>query len=122
MEFVQGIVLFSNEASKNGSWTAEDDHLARIFEVLGPFPPHFIEKGNRTAHFFDGKGIIFYQSRSYPIVILCGLVPGNLLRIPNLKPTNLERLINDKAKPFLNSSDIPDAEVPIFIDFLKRHA
>jgi serine/threonine-protein kinase SRPK3 len=69
VEFVQGIVLFSGEASDTGSWTAEDDHLARIFEVLGPFPLHFIETGNRAAHFFDKKGI-FYQGRSYPVVTL----------------------------------------------------
>ncbi|KAB8071661.1 kinase-like domain-containing protein [Aspergillus leporis] len=61
VEFVQGIVLFSGEASEAGSWTAEDDHLARIFE----------------------------------------------------------RLINGTTKPFLKPSAIPDAEVPIFIDFLR---
>jgi serine/threonine-protein kinase SRPK3 len=47
------------------------------------------------------------------------LVPGNLLRIPNLKPARLERLINGTTKPFLKPSAIPDAEVPIFIDFLR---
>ncbi|KAL4860333.1 hypothetical protein BDV12DRAFT_121081 [Aspergillus spectabilis] len=47
MELVQGIVLFSGEASSNGTWTAEDDHLARIIEVLGQFPLSFIEKGFR---------------------------------------------------------------------------
>lgn len=99
VEFVQGIVLFSGEASETGSWTAEDDHLARISEILGPFPLHFIETGNHAAHFFDKK--------------------GNLLRIPNLKPTSLERLINGTTKPFLKPRDMPDTEVPIFIDFLR---
>jgi serine/threonine-protein kinase SRPK3 len=56
MELVQGIVLFSGEASPNGTWTTEDDHLARIIEVLGQFPLNFIEKGNRAAHFFDKQG------------------------------------------------------------------
>lgn len=56
MELVQGIVLFSGEASANGTWTAEDDHLARIIEVLGQFPLGFIEKGNNAAHFFDKAG------------------------------------------------------------------
>ncbi|KAL4807995.1 protein kinase [Aspergillus unguis] len=98
VEFAQGIVLFSGEASATGSWTAEDDHLARIIEVLGPFPLHFIETGSRAAHFFDGK--------------------GNLLRIPNLKPTSLERLINGTTEPFLKPRDMPDCEVPVFIDFL----
>ncbi|KAA8642452.1 uncharacterized protein ATNIH1004_011396 [Aspergillus tanneri] len=99
MELVQGIVLFSGEASSNGTWTVEDDHLARIIEVLGQFPLHFIEKGNRAAHFFDKQ--------------------GNLLRIPNLKPTCLERLVNGTTKPFLKPIDMPEAEVPIFVDFIK---
>lgn len=47
------------------------------------------------------------------------MVPGNLIRIPNLKPTSLEPLINGTTKPFLKPRDMPDAEVPIFIDFLK---
>ncbi|BCS18629.1 uncharacterized protein APUU_11457A [Aspergillus puulaauensis] len=99
MELVQGIVLFSGEASANGTWTAEDDHLARIIEVLGQFPLGFIEKGNNAAHFFDKE--------------------GNLLRIPNLKPTCLERLIAGQTKPFLKPIDMPEAEVPIFVDFIK---
>ncbi|KAL4935707.1 hypothetical protein BDV06DRAFT_217227 [Aspergillus oleicola] len=99
MELVQGIVLFSGEASSKGTWTAEDDHLAKIIEVVGQFPLHFIEKGSRAAHFFDRQ--------------------GNLLRIPNLKPTCLERLINGATNPFLKPVDMPEAEVPIFVDFIK---
>ncbi|EFW23378.1 conserved hypothetical protein [Coccidioides posadasii str. Silveira] len=61
--------LFSGEASENGTWTAEDDHLARIIEILGPFPLDFIKKGNRGAELFDKQ--------------------GNLLRISNLNPRDL---------------------------------
>ncbi|RJE27037.1 CMGC SRPK protein kinase [Aspergillus sclerotialis] len=99
IELLQGIVLFSGEASSKGTWTAEDDHLARIIETIGQFPSSFIEKGNRASHFFDKQ--------------------GNLLRIPNLKPTSLERLVDGQTKPFLRASDMPKAEVPIFIDFIK---
>ncbi|KAE8153568.1 protein kinase [Aspergillus avenaceus] len=99
VEFVQGIVLFSGEASEDGTWTAEDDHLARIIEVLGPLPSHLIRSGKRAAHFFDEE--------------------GTLIRIPNLKPTKLERLINGTTKPFLKPSDMPEAEVPIFIEFVQ---
>lgn len=58
---MQGIVLFSGEASSKGTWTAEDDRLARIIEILGQFPSSFIEKGNRASHFFDkqGKSMMF---------------------------------------------------------------
>ncbi|PWY81558.1 protein kinase [Aspergillus sclerotioniger CBS 115572] len=71
VEFVQGFVLFSSTASKNGTWTAEDDQLARMMEILGPFPSH------------------------------------------------LERLINGTTKPFIKPADMSDAEVPVFIDFIR---
>ncbi|PKY03351.1 kinase-like protein [Aspergillus campestris IBT 28561] len=99
LEFVQGIVPFSCQASKKGTWTVEDDHLARITEIIGPFPPQFIEKGSRASHFFDKQ--------------------GNLIRIPNLSPTSLERLVNGTAMPFSKPSDMPNADVPIFVDFLR---
>ncbi|KAF7591091.1 hypothetical protein BBP40_001990 [Aspergillus hancockii] len=98
IELVQGIVLFSGEVSENGPWTAEDDRLAEIFEVVGPFALQFLKTGTRTAQSFDKK--------------------GDLLRILNLKPTSLERLING-TKPFLKPKDMSDAEVPIFLDFLR---
>ncbi|EEH37963.2 hypothetical protein PAAG_00884 [Paracoccidioides lutzii Pb01] len=99
MEFIQGIILFSGKASEDGSWTADDDRLARTIEALGPFPTEFLEKGTRTADFFCET--------------------GDLRRIPNLKPTSFESLINGPTKPFLKPDDMPDSEVPIFIDFLK---
>ncbi|KAE8308312.1 kinase-like domain-containing protein [Aspergillus transmontanensis] len=92
MELVQGIVPFSGEASERGTWTAEDDCLARTIEILGPFPLAFLQKGSRTSDLFDEK--------------------GGLLRIPNMKSTSLERLINGTTKPFLKPDDMPDAEVP----------
>lgn len=58
VEFVQGIVLFSGQASEKGTWTAEDDQLARMSDIFGPFPLHFIKKGKRAAYFFDTKGIL----------------------------------------------------------------
>ncbi|KAB8225801.1 kinase-like domain-containing protein [Aspergillus novoparasiticus] len=91
-ELVQGIVPFSGEASERGTWTAEDDRLARTIEILGPFPLEFRKKGSRTPDLFDEK--------------------GGLLRIPNMKSTSLERLINGTTKPFLKPDDMPDAEVP----------
>ncbi|QMW47043.1 hypothetical protein G4B11_010522 [Aspergillus flavus] len=99
MELVQGIVPFSGEASERGTWTAEDDRLARTIKILGPFPLEFLKKGSRTPDLSDEK--------------------GDLLRIPNMKSTSLERLINGTTKPFLKPDDMPDAEVTIFIDFLR---
>lgn len=58
IEFIQNIVLFSGQASKKGSWTADDDRLARMIEVLGPFPPQLLERGKHTAEFFNERGKI----------------------------------------------------------------
>ncbi|KAM0745541.1 hypothetical protein ACQRIT_000925 [Beauveria bassiana] len=99
VEFVQGIVLFSGNASERGTWTAEDDHLARIVEILGPFPSSLLKKGRHSADFFDDQ--------------------GQLIRIPNLRATSLERLLNGKVKPLIKPDDMPDTEIGSFIDFIK---
>ncbi|KAL4791274.1 kinase-like domain-containing protein [Aspergillus venezuelensis] len=78
VELVQGFVLFSGEASQRGTWTAEDDRLARIKEVLG------------TLH-----------------------------RIPYLKPTSLERLLNGKTRTFLRPAVMTEAEMFVFIDSVR---
>ncbi|KAL3457560.1 protein kinase [Aspergillus heterothallicus] len=99
IEFVQGIVLFSGEASPTGKWMADDDRLAKIMEVLGPFPAQFMDKGTRAEDFFDKQ--------------------GNLLRIPSLKPASLEFLVNGPTAPFTRPHDMPESEIPAFVDFLK---
>ncbi|TQV90240.1 protein kinase [Cordyceps javanica] len=92
VEFVQGIALFTGTASEKGSWTAEDDHLAKIVEALGPFPSSLLERGSRSGQFFDEQ--------------------GKLIRIRNLKPTSLERLLNGEAKPFKKPPDMLETEMP----------
>ena len=52
----------------------------------------------------------------YPIF---NATSGTIVRIPNLKPTSLERLLNGTTKPFLKSNDMSDVEVPIFINFVR---
>ncbi|CRL23442.1 Calcium/calmodulin-dependent protein kinase II isoform [Penicillium camemberti] len=99
IEFVQGIVPFSGVPSKNGSSTVDDDRLARTIEILGDFPPELLRKGSKTAEFFNTN--------------------GSLLRISDLIPTSLERLINGAERHFLKPNDMSDAEIPIFIDFLQ---
>lgn len=56
IEFVQGIVPFSGVPSKNGSSTVDDDRLARTIEILGDFPPELLQKGSKTAEFFNTNG------------------------------------------------------------------
>ncbi|KAG6018531.1 hypothetical protein E4U40_000191, partial [Claviceps sp. LM458 group G5] len=99
VQFVQGIVLFSGEASKKGTWSAEDENLAKIVEVLGPFPSSLLKKGRRSAKYFDEQ--------------------GNLIRIPNLGPTSLERMLNGEAMPFIKPPDMPDSEMAAFIDLVQ---
>lgn len=57
VEFVQGVVPFYGTAPENATWTAEDDHLAKIAELLGPFPSSLLKKGRRSAELFDEQGI-----------------------------------------------------------------
>lgn len=59
---------FSGLASKNGSWTVDDDRLARTIEILGNFPPELLRKGNRTAEFFNTDGMPFFETRSANII------------------------------------------------------
>ncbi|KAJ6096872.1 hypothetical protein N7486_007618 [Penicillium sp. IBT 16267x] len=99
IQFMQGIVPFSGVAAKNGSWTVDDDRLARTIEILGNFRPELLRKGNRTAEFFN--------------------TDGGLLRISDLTSISLERLIDGTERPFLKPNDMSDAEIPIFIDFLR---
>ncbi|KAK2788293.1 hypothetical protein FQN53_003827 [Emmonsiellopsis sp. PD_33] len=100
IEFVQGIIPFRGQASKFGTWSVDDDRLARTIEILGPFPAELLKKGKHTSSFFNEN--------------------GNLHRISNLKPTNIEGLINGAKSPFLKPYDMPDSEVPIFVDFLQK--
>jgi serine/threonine-protein kinase SRPK3 len=120
MEFVQGIVLFSGKASENGTWTAEDDHLARIAEVLGPFPSSLLKRGRLSSDFFDEQGML-YMSIARPLCSHANVckTAGKLIRIRNLKPTSLERLLNGQVKPFIKPRDMPEAEIGAFIDFIK---
>jgi serine/threonine-protein kinase SRPK3 len=116
-------VPFSGVGSKNGSWTADDDRLARTIEVLGDFPPGLLQDGSKTAEFFNtnGNALLFEKEEEYRhhVFGFDSLSLGSLLRISDLIPTSLERVINGTERPFLKPNDMPDTEIPIFIDFLQ---
>lgn len=57
IEFVKGHLSFPGTASRNGKWTAEDDRLAQLMEVFGPFPEYLLRKGVRSREFFDDEGM-----------------------------------------------------------------
>lgn len=73
--------------------------MARMVEILGQFPPGLLSQGRRSAEFFDAKGALF--------------------RIPNMKATSLERLLNGQVKLFIRPADMPETEIGTFIDFIQ---
>ncbi|KAG6013437.1 hypothetical protein E4U43_007287 [Claviceps pusilla] len=99
VELLQGIVLFPCQGCKRGKWTAEDDHLGKITELLGPIPLSFIRQGSRASHFFDEH--------------------GKLVRVTEMPPTSLDRMLNGATKPFMKPEDMSDDEIGLFIDFIK---
>ncbi|KAK0252921.1 hypothetical protein LTR91_011509 [Friedmanniomyces endolithicus] len=98
MEFVKGHVAFLGAASK-GRWSSEDDHLAQYMEVLGPMPSALLLRGSKTDQYFDKE--------------------GNLLRIPQLKVTNLADFVDGKEGPFKRPGDMTPEDAPLFVDFLR---
>ena len=44
---------------------------------------------------------------------------GNLLRIPELKPASLESLMDGENEVLRRPEDMPQTEVPVFVDFLE---
>ncbi|CEJ92769.1 hypothetical protein VHEMI08399 [[Torrubiella] hemipterigena] len=59
VELIQRIVLFTGTPSARGTWTAEDDHLAQIIEVIGPFPTSFLQSESEVKNCLIQKEIFF---------------------------------------------------------------
>lgn len=66
VEFVQGFYLFKGHPAKSGVWSADDDRLAQMIEVLGPFPESLLKRGTRVAKYFDEKGIPTRNLHKFP--------------------------------------------------------
>lgn len=45
---------------------------------------------------------------------------GNLLRIPKLLPASLLSLMDGENEVLQRPKDMPEAEVPVFVDFLEN--
>ncbi|KAG6179770.1 hypothetical protein E4U36_005345 [Claviceps purpurea] len=99
VELLHNFLLFPGSASKKGTWTAEEDHLARIIQVLGTFPPSLLNKGRLSKSYFDGQ--------------------MKLIRGPSLERSSLECMLNGVVKPYKRPSDMSKKEFDVFIDFLK---
>ncbi|KAG6023834.1 hypothetical protein E4U19_004104, partial [Claviceps sp. Clav32 group G5] len=72
IEFVYGYAPFREDPSEEDTWTAEDDHLAKIVEIIGPIPSSLLKQGRRTAEFFDEQDTSFppYLSHCHLAVLL----------------------------------------------------
>lgn len=51
-------MLFKGRPDPNGAWTAEEDHLAQMMELLGPFPTDLLAEGRSSGSFFDKDGML----------------------------------------------------------------
>ncbi|KAG6050919.1 hypothetical protein E4U17_006340 [Claviceps sp. LM77 group G4] len=89
VELLHNFVLFPGITPQKGTWTAEEDHLAKTIRVLGDFPPSLLKKGHLSKSHFDGQ-----------ISSACSTDPNG--------PVTCKR-----------PSDMSKKEVDVFIDFLK---
>jgi serine/threonine-protein kinase SRPK3 len=76
-ELVSGDYLFYPEANDYENYDIDDDHIAKMIEILGPLPPRLFREGRRYYDIFDQK--------------------GRLLKIKSLSPTSIVELLMDIA-------------------------
>lgn len=82
-ELLTGDYLFDPRAGK--SYSKDDDHLAQIIELIGPFPRQMLKEGYLSREFFNSR--------------------GEMHRILKLKPWGLRDILIEKYK-----FSVPDAE------------
>jgi serine/threonine protein kinase len=68
-------------------------------EVFGPFPKSLLDRGSKTSAYFNSE--------------------GNLRRIPTLKPTTLEALMDGNHEVTRRPDEMSRDEVTVFVDFLN---
>ncbi|KAI9749813.1 MAG: asparagine synthetase [Chaenotheca gracillima] len=93
-ELLQGRVLFKGRPDPQGTWQAEDDHLAQMIELFGPLPPDLLAEGSSSGFYFDKD--------------------GNMLNIHHMYRSSLENVIN-----FKGNTSLSDEEVPGLQSFLR---
>ncbi|KAG6075903.1 hypothetical protein E4U33_001967 [Claviceps sp. LM78 group G4] len=79
VELLHNFVLFPGITPQKGTWTAEEDHLAKTIRVLGDFPPSLLKKGHLSKSYFDGQ--------------------MKLIRGPSLERSSLECMLNGPEWP-----------------------
>ncbi|KAL2061821.1 hypothetical protein VTL71DRAFT_7199 [Oculimacula yallundae] len=101
IELTKGHRSFPGSEASNGAWTAEDDRLAQLIEVFGPFPESLLSRGSKTDQFFNSEG---------------GLRRVNQAQ---LKPTSLKNLMDGKNPSTQRPTGMSDRELEVFVDFLQ---
>ncbi|KAK0120251.1 hypothetical protein ONS95_011657 [Cadophora gregata] len=101
IELTKGHRCFPGSAASNGAWTAEDDRLAQMIEVLGPFPDSLLSRGSKTDQFFKSQ--------------------GGLRRIDSaqLESTSLKNLMDGENPALQRPADMSDEDLELLIDFLE---
>jgi serine/threonine-protein kinase SRPK3 len=66
-EMLTGDLLFHPTIGE--TWSKNEDHLAQIQEIIGPFHPHFIARSPKRKRYFqkDGKMKNFPRLNFYPL-------------------------------------------------------
>jgi serine/threonine protein kinase len=89
-----GDYLFDPQAEPHGKWTRDEDHIALIIELLGPFPKSVYTCGKLADRYFNKI--------------------GQLINIHDLKPWRLENVLVEKyGFSFNESSDISSFLLPM---------
>lgn len=91
-ELLTGDYLFDPRSGK--SYTKDDDHMAQVIELIGPFPRSMLKESYYARDFFNAK--------------------GELHRISKLKPWSLKDVLVEKYKfSVTDAIDIADFLLPM---------
>ncbi|KAH3685574.1 hypothetical protein WICPIJ_003451 [Wickerhamomyces pijperi] len=91
-ELITGDYLF--DPMKGHSYSKDDDHIAQIIELLGPFPTSLLNESRYTREYFNSR--------------------GDLRRISKLKPWGLKDVLIDKYKySSTEAGEISDFLLPL---------
>ena len=55
-ELLTGDYLFDPQSEPRGKWSRDEDHIALIIELLGPFPKAVYSSGKLADTYFNEKG------------------------------------------------------------------
>lgn len=91
-ELLTGDYLFDPRDGK--AYTKDDDHIAQIIELIGPFPRSMLKESYYTRDFFNSR--------------------GDLQRILKLKPWGLQDVLAEKYKfPVSDAIEVSDFLLPM---------